>query len=357
MLVWLNHRRLVFVVLLFLPTPPALACGPFFPNRMLIDGDNVVLSAPIVSFEQEIEYIRPPVPSRFKAIIPSAEDEYGHLSEDRHQTSLEGKPQRYFSPDRYRQQTAVKDMADLEQALSVLTLSDAQRNDILDRYCIIRQALLDYGVVLSRWKAQTEWERTTKRLVSDTHLTEAVPPPQFESPVIPRQLPAEFADYLRGAIFYYQRQPAKARQAWVSLLKRPRQQRLYRSTWVAFMIGKILLEEDPAGATKWFQLVRELAGEGFVDSLGLASSSLGWEARAALNTEDYGQAIELYVAQMATGDPTARASLSYTARKAFGMERRVLVQLAGNTTTRRVMTAISFSQRVSEEIRIFLARL
>jgi hypothetical protein len=230
-------------------------------------------------------------------------------------------------------------VADLDQALSVLTLSDAQRNDITNRYRLIRQVLLDYSVTLSRWKTQTEWERKRREVISDSPREEEVLLPRFEPPAIPRQLPAEFTDYLRGAIFYYQKQPEKAREAWLSLLRRPAKQRRYRSTWAAFMIGKTLLEEDPVGATKWFQLVRELAGEGFVDSLGLASSSLGWEARAALDMENYGQAIELYVAQMATGDPTARASLSYTAGKAFGMEQQMLVPLAGNTTTRRVMTA------------------
>lgn len=339
MLLCFNHKIIVILMILFLPMVSALACGPFFPNRMLIDGDNVVLWAPIVKFQEEIEYIKPPVPPRFKAVAPSKEDEHRYYLEDERRHSLKGEPRRYSYADRYHRQTAVKDVADLENALAALDIPDKQRKDIMNRYLVARKVLLEYSVELSRWKTQTEWKRKRKEVVSDTLPEEEIPPPRFEPPAIPNQLPAEFTDYLHGTIFYYQRQPEKAREVWLGLLKRPRQQRLYRSTWAAFMTGKTLLEEDPVDAAKWFQLVRELAKEGFVDSLGLASSSLGWEARAALNMEHYSQAIELYMAQMATGDPTARASLSYTAEKAFKMEQEMLVKLASNTTTRRVMTA------------------
>lgn len=339
MLLYFNHKIIVMLMVLSFPMVSALACGPFFPNRMLMDGDNVVLWAPIVKFQEEIEYIKPPVPPRFKAIVPSKEDEHRYHLEDERWHSLKGEQRRYSYADRYHRQTAAIDVADLENALAALDVPDKQRNDIMDRYRMARKVLLEYSVELSRWKTQTEWKRKRRKVVSDTLPEEEIPPPRFEPPTIPNQLPAEFIDYLRGAIFYYQGQPEKAREVWLGLMKHPRQQRLYRSTWAAFMTGKTLLEENPADATKWFQLVRELAKEGFVDSLGLASSSLGWEARAALNMENYTQAIELYMAQMATGDPTARASLSYTAGKAFRTEQQMLVKLAGNTTTRRVMTA------------------
>jgi hypothetical protein len=327
----LKNKIIVTVMTLSLPMASVSACGPSFPNRMLVDGDNIVLWAPIVRFQEEIEYLKPPVPPRFKAIVPS--------EEDGRRPSSKGKPQRYSYGARYQLQTASADVADLENALAALDIGDKRRNDIMDRYRAVRKVLLKYSVALSRWKAQTGWARRRKKVVSDAPIEEEIPSPLFEPPAISKQLPAEFGEYLRGAIFYYQGQPEKAREVWLGLLKRPSQQRLYRSTWAAFMTGKTLLEEDPAGAAKWFQLVRELAEEGFVDSLGLASSSLGWEARAELNMEHYVQAMELYVAQMATGDPTARASLSHAARWAFTMERQMLEKLAGNTTARRVMTA------------------
>ncbi|MHC4646258.1 MAG: hypothetical protein ACYTBJ_12220, partial [Planctomycetota bacterium] len=131
------------------------------------------------------------------------------------------------------------------------------------------------------------------------------------------------------------------------LLKRPKKKRFYRSTWAAFMIGKTLLDEKPDEAVKWFQEVRRLSGEGYVDSLGLAASCLGWEARAYLDRQQYNRAIELYVAQLATGDPTAMASLRFTTARVLNSEPEVLEKLAGNNTARKVLTAYMLSYRLS----------
>ena len=46
------------------------ACGPFFPNRVLVEGDDYVLKAPVAGFQKEIERIQPPVPTRLKAVVP-----------------------------------------------------------------------------------------------------------------------------------------------------------------------------------------------------------------------------------------------------------------------------------------------
>lgn len=326
----LRHRIAIAGMILMLPAASAPACGPFFPNRVLVEGEDDLLSAPIVRFQEEIDKIGPPVPPRFKAVLPSEED-------DRQLKARNGNRYHYYA-DRLGQQTASADVADLEKALAESGLSDDQQDDITGRYRVARGVLLEYSTALSKWKREAKWRRW-RRTGSGSHSQDEMSPPQFESPAIPRQLPGEFAEYLRGAIFYYLEQPEEARKVWSDLLKRPRRQRLYRSTWAAFMIGKTLLEEEPGDAIAWFQRVRSLAEEGFVDSLGLASSSLGWEARAELKEEDYRKAIELYVAQMATGDPTARLSLSFAAGRAFGAEQQMLVTLARTTTTRRVMMA------------------
>ena len=44
------------------------------------------------------------------------------------------------------------------------------------------------------------------------------------------------------------------------------------------------------------------ANQGFADSIGLAVSSLGWEARIALRRDDFIRAIDLYLEQAAAGD-------------------------------------------------------
>jgi len=312
-----NHKIIIVIsMILALAEVPLLACGPHFPNRVLLGGDNVVLKAPVANFHKEIERIKPPVPPQFEAVPPSR--------------------------GQYRQQTATIDVAELENALAERNLGEEQRNNILEKYRAARKVTLEYVKTLSRWKNGRKWNWRTKK-----YDPSKAPKPQFNPPAIGDGLPGEFMDYLRGAISFHLGETGKAIDAWLDLLNRPVQERLYRSTWAAFMIGKTLLEEEPAEAIEWFRIVRQLAEEGFVDSLGLASSSLGWEAKAALNLDQYDQAIELYVAQRATGDPTAVLSLQVAAGKALGSEPEVLEEIARNTTARKVITAYVISHRRS----------
>ena len=308
----LNHKIIVIAMTLSLSAGALQACGLSFPNRVLLGGDNVVLKAPIANFWKEIERIKPPVPPQFEAVPPSR--------------------------GRYRQQTAAIDVAELENALAGRNLDGEQRNNILERYRAARKVILEYVTALSKWKNGRKWNWRTKK-----YDPPKAPKPQFNPPAIPDGLPGEFMDYLRGAISFHLGETGKAIDAWLDLLNRPVQERLYRSTWAAFMIGKTLLEEEPAEAIEWFQIVRQLAEEGFVDSLGLASSSLGWEAQAALKLDQYDQAIELYVAQIATGDPTATLSLQVAAGRALGAKPEILEEIARSATARKVITAFVIS--------------
>jgi len=320
MLRYFSREIILIAMIVSLSAGILRACGPFFPNRVLLDGDNVVLKAPIASFRKEIERIKPPVPTQFEAVIPTKKGGY--------------------YTERYSQQTATIDVAEVENALAGRNLSEEHRYNIIEKYRAAREVILEYVTGLSRWQNERKWSwRTNKYDLAK------VPKPQFNAPLIPEGLPGEFEDYLRGAIFYHQGEPWNAVDAWLDLLNRPVQERLYRSTWAAFMIGKTLLEAEPAEAIEWFQIVRQLAEEGFVDSLGLASSSLGWEARAALSLEHYERAIGLYVAQMATGDPTAILSLQFAAGKALRSEQEVLEEIARNATARKVITAYVISRR------------
>ena len=121
---------------------------------------------------------------------------------------------------------------------------------------------------------------------------------------------SEFADYHKGAAAYLNQQWNEARAAWENLLKRPEQDRHYRTVWAAFMLGKLSLKEkDFPAATKWFQRTRELAKAGFADSLGLAAESYGWEGRAEWKQEHPEKAAPLFLTQLALGDASAVVSL------------------------------------------------
>jgi hypothetical protein len=127
---------------------------------------------------------------------------------------------------------------------------------------------------------------------------------------LPAEFDSEFADYHKGAAAYLNQQWDEARAAWENLLKRPEQDRHYRTVWAAFMLGKVALKEkDFPTATQWFQRTRELAKAGFADSLGLAAESYGWEGRAEWKQDHPERAAPLFMNQLALGDASAVVSL------------------------------------------------
>jgi hypothetical protein len=120
----------------------------------------------------------------------------------------------------------------------------------------------------------------------------------------------EFEDYEAGAPAYNAGMPDKARAAWEKLLKRPAAERKYRSTWATYMLGKLAIDEKRyEDAAKHFQITRQLAKDGFADSLGLAADSYGWEAKAELEAGHMDKAARLYLTQLALGDDSAVVSL------------------------------------------------
>lgn len=127
---------------------------------------------------------------------------------------------------------------------------------------------------------------------------------------LPAEFDSEFTDYHKGAAAYLIQQWNQARAAWEDLLKRPDQERRYRTVWAAFMLGKVALKtKDYPSAAQWFQRTRELAKNGFVDSLNLAAESYGWEGRAEWKQGHPEKAAPLFLTQLALGDPSAVVSL------------------------------------------------
>jgi hypothetical protein len=123
------------------------------------------------------------------------------------------------------------------------------------------------------------------------------------------ELDSEFADYHRGAFAYRLGKWDEARNAWEALLKRPKEERQYRTVWAAFMLGKLGLKTGDSYAVKWFQQTRDLAKEGFMDSLGLAADSYGWEGRSEWKQNHPEKAARLFLTQLALGDESAIVSL------------------------------------------------
>ncbi|HSI61551.1 MAG TPA: hypothetical protein VLE43_00495 [Candidatus Saccharimonadia bacterium] len=177
-----------------------------------------------------------------------------------------------------------------------------------------------------------------------------------------QEAPSEFADYHLGALAMMDSKLPEAKAAWETLLKRPATERKYRSTWAAYMLGKLAIDEKRyADAVQHFQQCRQLAKDGFVDGLGLAAESYGWEAHAELESGHAEKSARLYLTQLALGDVSAVVSLKFlvpdrdevasfsdemlaagaTVAIAYGVENRedALAKAAADPVLRRLVTA------------------
>lgn len=279
----------------------ACACGPFFPNRLLMHGDHAVLWAPVADFRLEIERLKPVNAAAFPAVTPA---------------------EVYYDKSAHAPQTAAADRAELRAALVNLPMAAERREALLAQHEALREALCAYA----DQRAAHAWRQTGDA-------------PALPDVAVPAGLPAEFELYLRGAVAYHRDERDAARRAWQAVLTLPPEQRRYRSTWAAFMLGKVALEAEPARAIEHFRQVRELARGGFADRLGLASSSLGWEARAELARDHVEQAIALYLQQLATEDATAVWSLRIVVERILKQGDEALARAACDDGSRRVVTA------------------
>lgn len=286
------------------------ACGPFFPHWLLTD-EAWILEAPTTWLKDALEqrpsafsWNRPP--QKIKAVVAG-----------------EGGPHR---------QTADVDQRDLETATSNRSLTA--------KYAEIRQRIVQYGDALAAWREEARW--------SDT------PPPRPQPPTnltVPVGLPGEFDDYLRGALAYYEGRFSAAEGYWKRLLDRPAAERRLRTTWAAYMLGRTRLQidpktgqpADPDGAIQWFEKTRELADQGFTDPLGLASASLGWQARAELALHHPDKALVLYLQQVRAKDPGAVQSIRVTAFKLLDDPKSLRI-VAGSNEARPIMNAYVISR-------------
>jgi LysM repeat protein len=292
------------------------ACGPNFPNNLLDQGDAAVLVAPVTDFIRELERMNL-VPSQFQALPAEGRENRAGLAS----------------------QAAAAEAADLLAAMKKTKPSESE----LERIRKAHQANRD---LLEKFLAQMENFRSASRWLADENGggwgKPDMPEPKFPEIQIPEGLPGEFTEYLEGALAWHnpaQLDKSAARKAWQRLLERPPAQRHFKSTWAAFMLGKSFEKEDSEKAIGYFKQVRDLARHGFADSVGLAAASLGLEARINFQQEKFETALELYLEQLAAGDPTAAGSLELVTRDAILKGGGTLRHLAANRQTQRVITA------------------
>ncbi|EEF61972.1 hypothetical protein [Pedosphaera parvula] len=234
----------------------------------------------------------------------------------------------------YMQQTLETDLMDLQAALRKEKVPAKQRESILEEYRDEREKIQQYTESLEKWQ-DPPWT-----LGGDEKPKE--PKPELGEIKVPGGLPGEFADYFRGSIAFHGGRTNEARLIWEKLLERPKEERQFRSTWTAYMLGRVAgTEEDQL---KYYKQVRELVKAGLRDSLGLATASLGWEAQVNLHQKNFERALQLYLEQYAGGDSTAVLSLRFAAMESLSGDPATLEALAKNPRTRKVITAFLISQ-------------
>lgn len=263
---------------------------------LLNEGDSAVLVAPVASFAAELRRMHL-VDPRFPTFLPT---------------------------NGYAAQTLDAEMNDLQAALD---RADVHQAD------------------LARIVQHHQEERRKTLFPAGNNLGMAVPDNGLE-PKIANGLPVEFADYFRGSIAWHKGGIAKARAAWEQLMGRDPKDRHFKSTWATFMLGKAeLAAASPnwTNAVHYFSQVRQLAAEGYADTLGLAASSVGWEAKAHFHLGNYAEAIPLYLEQAAGNDRSAVISLQWAAARALGENMDSISRYAAHPKVRPVITAYVIS--------------
>lgn len=292
-----RSRRLpsLWIAAALLAAVPVLwACAPYLPN-WLLGSDEDLFRGPTGRFTAELDrlqpsYSRPP----YRAVA-----------------SKEGFDAEVLAADR----------ADLAQALEDHGTWTMLRVKVVENVVRFREDLAKV------------------RSARESRLTGTKPGrPVPTGLTVPKPLLPEFADYLEGALAYHEGRYDDAVRAWERLLRRPKDERRFRSTWAAFMIGKVYFLSDRDRAVKSFQLTRDLAMEGFSDRLGLAVSSFGWEAYAELGRDRYAAALILYAQQLRAGDPGALVSLKLTCADLLDQP-EALIRVAKNPEARGIFTA------------------
>ena len=295
---------------------PLFACGPSFPNFLLVGGDDAVLGGAEICFDRELQRLNL-VPTRHKAV--AATNDFATEAQD-------------------------AELAELTLSLAKARVGADESARIVTTHMEARKKLTTFVAELKVVEDSRPWVHEGEVV---TRGNPTLPWPKMPVLTVTPGLPAEFADYFEGALSWHNpfllRKEA-ARQCWQRLLERPDGQRKYKSVWAAFMLARSWLEEDQDNAKQYLRLTRALASRGFADPIGLAAASLGVEARVELLQTNYVPAIELYLEQMATGDDTAAHSLRFLCAQALKSPPGTLQRLASNVRCQKVITAYILAQ-------------
>jgi hypothetical protein len=228
----------------------AAACGPWLPSLLLTQDKQEALHSPKADFITELQHL-PALPA-----LPH------------------GIPARPFDREEYKKirqgDIAInkEEAADVDAALAYYLVPLDRRKAVAADYARVRRAMEEIrNPVLVRREMQKD--------VADI---------LFGIP-LPDDLPVELREYLHGAIAFHCGDEKAACEIWEKLLSRPLAERRFRSTWAAYMLGRIAAwdadddEVRRSEARHWFEQVRTAVQEGCEDPMNLVGLSYYWEAQ------------------------------------------------------------------------------
>ncbi len=301
---------LILILYLAINNFPAIACGGYFPNQFLFRSEKNVLSAPETNFE-----------TGFQELLVRL-DYQSDLTYIPSQTPILA--------------ASITDRDELELALQGTDVYESLQGGIYGRFLEVRTVLDRYSQEFKNRgcrnnpEAIRSWIDNLKR-----HGWQDFPP--IDEVVIPVGLPLDYAYYIRGALNYYRGDWIQAQSWWEQLLKLPEENRRNRSTWASYMLGKTMMYDSPTEAAGWFQMTRHLEADGFADSLGLAASSLVYEAGIEARRGNYARAMELFVDAYIAGDTSVIINLKRTIYDLFGESPEIISQVAEDPILRQIV--------------------
>jgi tetratricopeptide (TPR) repeat protein len=288
--------RLIFVLLLVLLALPSLACGPGFPNRLLSNGDDVLLEIPAASFYAELDRL----------------------------LVLTG------SGGRHEWERNEQDIHVWLKAHDTIALQ-GKSDDVKARYEAVHNVVDEYGAAVLLWARRIGQESVgalpvapvAEVLKGDPVLSEAGP---------------ENATYMTGAIALREGRAGDARTIWQGLRPKEGQEPGPTGRLAAFMLGMACMADGRHDeAVSAFRTVRTTAAADRIDALEVLS--YGWEARAELEMNHYEKAVALYLKQYEEGEPGAAISLRVVAGMVSTLSEGELKHVLQDRTTRCLVTA------------------
>lgn len=302
---------------------PLIACGPFFPNSILLQGDDAVLQAPQARFGSELDRLKWEAPRGLVAPEPS---------------------------ESLRQETVDTEILDLRRALGATLDPAPAPHQIAEWVLAFSRKRADLEEHRNAFVQRTPPAGVVENGAPSTSGSEVPPVFVLDLADLPAAIPREFRIYLEGAAAWHDDRREDARSAWERLLALPAKERRFKSTWAAYMIGQSWHHQEPERAADYYRRTRQLARDGFADSAGLAVASLGWEAQLKFLAKDYPGAMRLYLDQYAAGSTqTSAQSLGIVTEAVLAASPEIRLGIARDKTLRRVVTAWLLSRGTPQE--------